>query len=78
MENEKESVAYATGLITGAKQILLKIQKRIREKPAMFHSSLYPELIWLMNEVNNFPTVEESGSFVVDPATEEINFEPKS
>ena len=73
-----ETIAYSTGMVVGIKQTLLKIQKRIREKPGVLHSALYAELTTLMNEVNQFPTVEESGSFIIDPKTELITFKPKS
>ena len=74
--NDQHGVYYGTGLINGAKLTLMKMLKRIRAKPAMFHHLLLAEFTLLINDVNEFPTVKDKGSFVVDPATLDIIFKP--
>jgi len=72
--NDRDGVFYATGLINGIKTTLMKLLKRIRAKPGMFHPILLAEFSQLLNDVNEFPTVKDKGSFVVDPATTDIIF----
>jgi hypothetical protein len=74
MVTENEENVYRLGLTNGAKLVLLKMQKRIREKPSMFHPLLNTELKELVKEVNEFPTIKEKGLFAMDPETDDIAF----